>query len=294
MDFNTYSKMVICKMQLFLGNEYELELTKVTKNNGLILNGIIVKREDSNIFPTVYIDDFYREDITVSEVEYLAMKLKKSIDRKPFDASSLIDDFKTFNNAKNRIVYKLINAEKNKELLTTIPYRRFHNLAICYCYHVDEINGNDSGSVLIKNEHIKGWNVNEEELYLVAYENTLGQGPVSMCNLKDVVESLCGREINISDVPLYMVSNEKKINGSYAMLYIDKMREFGDRIGDDYYIIPSSIHELLLIPKCSCADVKDLLTMVIEVNKTEVSKEEYLADSIYAYDSELNEIVWVC
>ena len=294
MDFNTYSKMILCKMKLYLGSDYEVEAKQVSKNNGIILNGIIAKKVGSNLFPTVYIDEYYSENITPEEVEYIAMKLSSGVSKNSFDITSFISEFQDFETAKSHIIFKLINADKNKELLMEIPYRRFHNLAICYCYYVEGIKDSDNGTILIRNEHLNSWNILEDELYNCAYENTNNVAPALYHNMKDIISSMYGADICMDNVRMGVVTNKSKFNGAYALLYIDKMREFADILGEDYYIIPSSIHELIIVPKSACDNVKELLNMVVQVNRTEVSAEDYLADSIYAYDSELDEIVWIC
>ena len=79
--------------------------------------------------------------------------------------------------------------------------------------------------------------------------------------------------LEMSDsVPMYVLTNKQKVNGASCMLYPDLIRQFSDRIGKNLFIIPSSVHELLLFD-------------------TQVRVEEILSYSLYFYDRQTGEII---
>lgn len=292
MDFNNFCKSLLCKVQLYLGSEYETQVKEVTKNNGVILTGIMAKKENSNIYPTVYINEYYKEDLLTEDIEYIAMKVSNTLKNARMENADIVDEFIDYELAKSNICLKLINAEENKEILFDVPHRRFHNLAICYIYIVNNIDG--IASVLIKNEHLKRWDVKEKDIYDQAYINTKNKLPFKIWNLADIVNTCYNLELNNIDIPMKVVSNEYKIFGANTMLYTDLMKEIGKELDSDFYIIPSSIHEIIVLSNDLTRTNKEILEMVTEVNKTVVSKEEKLADSVYFYDRALEEVIWIC
>lgn len=294
MDFKTYSKQILCKVQLFLGNDYDTEIREVTKNNGLVLTGIMSRKEGMNICPTVYIDSFYNDYIDADEIEYIAKNVASSLKNAEIDNENIIDDFFNYEMAKERVVIKLINAEANKDLLFDIPHRRFHNLAVCYYYLVEDSSLSGFASVLIRNSHIMHWNITEDTLYECAYSNTKELLPFKMWNIKELIENICDYDLKDIDIPMYVISNEHKTNGSCAMLYKEYMKKISAQLDGDFYILPSSIHELVILTSKEERNNKELLDMVTLINRTQVAKEEVLADSIYYYDHELDEVIWIC
>ena len=269
-------------------------MEKPVSKNKIIehLNNIYAKKEKSNIYPTVYINEYYKEDLLTEDIEYIAMKVSNTLKNARMENADIVDEFIDYELAKSNICLKLINAEENKEMLFDVPHRRFHNLAICYIYIVNNIDG--IASVLIKNEHLKRWDVKEKDIYDQAYINTMNKLPFKIWNLADIVNTCYNLELNNIDIPMKVVSNEYKIFGANTMLYTDLMKEIGKELDSDFYIIPSSIHEIIVLSNDLTRTNKEILEMVIEVNKTVVSKEEKLADSVYFYDRALEEVIWIC
>lgn len=302
MDFQSFIHTLHAKVQLFSGADCEITLEEVIKNNGFKRIGLMAKKEGISTYPTVYIEDYYSSELTESEIEYLAMKLARSlansIPKEDIDVSSFIN----FDTAKKRIVFKVINAELNKNELLDIPYRRFHNLAIVCYYLMDEFDSeNDkeprNASILIRKSHIDVWNTTEEEIFELAKVNTPDLLPASIESLSDVVCNMTNMNLGCENIPLYVATNDRKHFGAGVLIYEGVLKAFADEIGSNLYILPSSIHEIILLRENSeymTADAKELLETVIAVNANEVDPKEVLADSVYYYDRELDEIVWVC
>ena len=293
MDFDKYCKMVQCKVSMYLGSEYEVMLRKVPKNNGVVLTGIMAQTKGNSVCPTLYVDEYYDEKLSADEVEYISLKLANGLKSVPPEEYPDVSEFMDFDKANSRIVYKLINAEDNKELLFNTPHRRFHNLAIVYFYIVDSDMYGGRATILIKNEHMEEWNTDEETLFSYASKNTPRLFKDKLNSISSVLNELC--EIEFEDeVNMYVLTNEAKMYGAATMLYDDVLKEAYEKIGGNYYILPSSIHELVIVPDNSDIDEKELLQMVISINHTEVDEEERLADSLYFYNHDTNSVEWIC
>lgn len=291
MEFTNFTTLVQREVEKRAGENYHVKLNDVMKNNGVVLRGITLMQDDSNISPTIYLNPYYdayeNGDTTLGTVidevidTYERNKINRSIDMK---------FFLNYETVKSRIIYKLINTEKNRELLKDVPHIPFHDLSIVFqCLVSGEKFGN--ASILIHNVHIQLWKVNARELYECAMENTpLLQG-YELADMKSVLEemkALGGAEDEeIEDmqqeVPMYVLSNKSRVNGAACILYKDILKDFAMAVDKDLYVLPSSIHEVILLPSDGTQESEQLKEMVKEINLSQVEEEEVLSDSVYYY-----------
>lgn len=148
------------------------------------------------------------------------------------------------------------------------------------------------------NVHMKLWGVSIEELYETAEVNTQRIEGSEIKNMMEIIgdieEEENPEEFNrdsymskFSDnVPMYVLSNKNWIEGASCMLYPNLLRDFADRIGSSFYIIPSSIHELIIIPTENLDDRKMIEEMLKECNDTQINQEEILSYSLFWYSRE--------
>ena len=209
--------------------------------------------------------------------------------------------FLSYDNVKENFVYKLVNTEKNRELLEDVPHIGFMDLSIVFqCMISQEEFG--TASILVHNIHMKLWDVTKEDLYRAAEENTQKLMPYE---IKSMAEVLCeimesedpegydheeGMEQFSDSVPMYVLSNRNRVDGAACILYPNLVRDFADKVGSSLYIIPSSIHELLLLPTENDEGSAEIKGMIREINDTQVSEEEILSYSLYYYDREEGKI----
>ena len=97
--------------------------------------------------------------------------------------------------------------------------------------------------------------------------------------------------ISMPDIPdtMFVLTNDTKVNGAAAILNDDNRQEIAEKVGD-FYMLPSSIHETLIIPKDAGMEFKELEQMVQEVNQTQVAPGERLSDHVYEYDAKEHEL----
>lgn len=209
--------------------------------------------------------------------------------------------FLEYANVKNNIVYKLIHTERNRELLEDIPYIKFLDLSIVFqCLFSQKESHLET--LLIHNVHTKLWGVTVEELYRAAEENTQKILPYELRNMTDVMDEIleaegteefkqedCMAEPE-SNKLMYVLSNQKIIEGAVSMIYPGLLKDFSDRMGSSFYIIPSSVHEVLLLPAENPEDRENLKDMVKEINDTQMEAEEILSYSLYWFDKDKSEI----
>ena len=116
-------------------------------------------------------------------------------------------------------------------------------------------------------------------------------GDIARDNGMDISEAREMASQMIPDVPdtMFVLTNDTKVNGAAAILNDDTRQEIADKVGD-FYVLPSSVHETLIIPKDAGMELRDLEQMVQEVNQTQVAPQERLSNHVYEYDAKEHEL----
>lgn len=291
-----FADTIKAAMEVTYGEDYRVSVQEVKKNNGLVLTGLTILKKDCNIAPTIYLNQVfeqYQEGRTMENIcrEIIGVYEEHKV-HTDFDVSCVTD----FAKVQNRICYKLVNAEKNEELLADAPHVMLEDLAVIF-YILVSNDSNGTGTITIRNNMLSYWNVDADTLYELALTNTqrlfrgLVQSMASVMTeiLSHKLDEECAEEffdmmVGEDDIiPMYVCTNTAKLNGAGVILYQGLLQEFADRVGSDFYILPSSIHEMLLIPANEDMELEYLKDMVRTVNRTEVAPDEILSDSVYFY-----------
>lgn len=292
MEYYEFMEKVKDQLQRLAEEGVCIKLQKIQKNNGILLKGVSIWKKGENISPTIYLDSFFARYQNGETVETIAREIMDLYQiyriEEPIDPDFYCD----FSNVWDHIVCKVISYEKNRELLKNIPYLRYLDLAIVfYCRIQDEQIG--KGTILIHNSHLKLWSITESELSEIAKNNTKNQLPYEFLDLMEVLEKNTDeeeqdfiRELKDQEeiMPMYVLTNKEKNLGAICMVYDSVLSDVGEKLGEDYYILPSSIHECIVIPKKEEIDPEELKIMVREINATQVQPEEVLSDEIYQYE----------
>lgn len=270
-----------------LGSDYDIRIEKRRKNNGTELHGLTIlsKTVKENIVPTIYLEEFFnlfQSGITLDNITKRIIEVYKENSKKiTFNFNDILD----FNKIKNLISFHLINTELNTLLLDKVPHLEFLDLSIIFRINIIS-NTIGNGSILIKSDLLDTWGISVHELFHTAFLNTPKLMPCRIRRLSDVIEELHG-EIDVDLCPLYVISNNNISNGCGCILYPDVLESFANTMRSDLYILPSSTHEMLILPISSMdisnMDLNELKYIVRMVNCTEVSKEDFLSNSVYQY-----------
>lgn len=275
MNYTEFMNAMLCEIRGQVDAQVRTELYTVTKNNGTRRTGILFKKEDSNLAPTIYLEEFYQKYLKGQQVPDLADSICSIYQeirvKKTCDCQNLFD----FNHVKEHIVYKLIRRDANEELLKQIPYEPFLDLAVVYYIQIDNTRFG-SAAIQIRNEHLRYWRVEKEEIRRLAEKNTPRIYPVQ---IRQIVRFM------------YVATNEQCSLGAAVMRYPDFREKVRGMIRGDFYILPSSIHEVILVPESFGLEPERMQEMVKEINQTGVAPEEVLSDSVYYSDGEEIRIV---
>ena len=274
-----------------LRQDHRVCIKEVVKNNGVVMQGLLIHAKDCNITPTIYLEAFYDRYIEGEPwnhiIDNILTVYKNGLPTETVD----MDFFNEFDKVKERIAYKLINAERNKELLTQIPHICFLDLAICFYYaFTHRTLGN--GSILVYNKQVETWKTNTVELLRLAQKNTSKLFGMELVPMQELLMKLLpDEEFDLSkDVRMQILTNKGRIFGAACILYPGVLQRFAEEVQANLYILPSSVHEVILIAVTGEEDIHLLKRMVREVNATQVLPEEVLSDSVYYFDREKGEI----
>lgn len=292
MEYREFLENVRKEVESRYDSNVSVTLNHVMKNNGTELDGITIMEKDKNIAPTIYINSFYdryREGVSlkavVSEIIRIYNQNKNSININA-------DYFENYENVRKTIVYKLVNYQKNKKLLEDVPYKRVLDLAVVFYCLIEQRKG-VSATALIHNEHLRIWNVTEDEIYNDALKNTPVLLAGSIVPMSKILSEIAGTapvdndgkvcEYTGEDI-LYVLTNSSRVNGAACILYDNLLKKFANDVHSDLYILPSSVHEVIIVPKKNAFDKSELADMVREVNEQGVSQDEILSDNVYEYN----------
>lgn len=287
-----------------MGGGYLVDINHVIKNNSIQLDGLIILKNGERITPNIYLNSYFESYQEGESIEDIAAKIINIYEdtMEEGEREALCIQFE-LNEMKSSIIFRLVNYDKNIKLLNEIPHIRFLDLAITFhCLVKDNENG--IGTIRITNEHIKNWNTTLEDITELATINTPVLLPASVRSMNEVIIDILNKEMEhnsenidveneIKEVfdqmkqdtmtDMYVLSNAKGINGASCLLYPDVVKELSDQLNTDFYILPSSIHEIILVKNKDKIDKNVLREMVIDVNYTQVAEDEILSNNIYFY-----------
>lgn len=267
----------------------------VLKNNGAIYDGLVILDPILNISPTIYLNPYYHrylDGVSMEDIyEDILKTYQENLPKDDFDISL----FRDYSKAQKRIVMKLVNAQKNKNLLKNVPHILIYDLAIIFLCSVSDFM-HEYATILIHNQHMELWNVTVEDLYEAAKVNSPKILAPRLDNLHDVFEHITNESLPfLEELNISILTNYLKVHGATCMVYPDLLGEVADIYEDDLIIIPSSIHEVLVFPKDNIPSEYSLEhfgAMIQEVNETQLTDDEVLSDHVYWYHRDTKEITY--
>lgn len=294
MNFTDFQTALLDEIKVISGEELEVFPKKLNKNNGVIKDAMCIRKKGEAMAPLIYLEDYYSQYKNGVPLITLARHMIKLYQEDiPKKAPTSLKSFNDFETVRNKIFCRLVNYEMNSTLLARIPYRRTLDLAITYYYHVDDLVCKDA-TIVITNEHLIKWKIGEDTLYHIAWENTIRELPCDVERIEDTLRDLMTpeelEEISLSDhsdsdfIPMHIITNSSRCMGAISILYPLSLKKTADHLNSNLYILPSSIHECILIPQHKSYSKQDLEQIVTDINTTQVAPQEVLSNRVYFYN----------
>ena len=271
------------------GDQIEIEKGTVTKPQKGALTGLRFIKPGSRVAPTLYAEDMYERYTQGYPIDSIAREAVESI-MKSFDIPlPLPEDEFDLKDMTADIRPRLISKERNPIIAEMAPH-----MEVCegLMLIADVVRGDFRA--MITNELIKDSGIADDELFDIALGNIPDDEAV-MFGLSDMIYATAGERTEllgsdtdssaIDDFEVFILSNREMFWGAAALLYPGVMDKLHKMLGD-FYVIPSSVHELLLLPITADADPKNISQMIWSANRSVVNEEEVLSDDLYIYDSD--------
>lgn len=299
MNKEEFTNEIAAKIATILPEDFagaEITVSEYNKNNGIVLTGLSVRKPGSDVSPVIYLDQYYNHYCEkIATMDDILLSIKKILlDNLGNEYSDVKEAIVDFTNVKDKIFVAFINKQRNAEKLLNIPYTEMEDLAVIYKVMLTS-SKKGAATITISNPMMEQWGITKEELHALSIENSRRILPPEVLPLGKMVgkimrlNGMSGEQLDEIDelftpeeIPMFVITNDLKLNGAASIYYSDVLEKIAEKLRDDLYILPSSIHEVIAIP-LKYGDLESLSTMVKEVNSTQVAEEEQLSDNVYLY-----------
>lgn len=290
MEYKEFVEYIKMNAGYIAGEGGNITINHVIKNNGCEMDGLVIMEKGKDIAPTIYLDSFYELYTNGENIKSIIRQIEVIYEQNKNNVTFDVNILKHFDTIKDKIVYKVVNYRSNEKLLEQVPHKRILDLAVVFYCLLDNEYGR-SATALIYNNNLKNWNVTIDDVYKAALKNTPDLLHSKISSMAALFEkcgvNVDGEEVDLKDyVPsdMYVLTNESKLNGAACILYENVLYDFAQKLGANLYILPSSVHEVILLPKLSMFEKDELVNMVKEVNTEGVAADEVLSDHVYEYN----------
>lgn len=248
---------------------------------------LLVRYKGDQIAPVVYMSGRYVDYLSGREMSEIVKDIARDIQEARKHQPDMLD--LTAEMAKERLYLSVINAEKNEELLNSVPYRKIEDLACIAKFRLDA-----ESSVLVNEDLCRKLRMTSEEVLAIAERNMVKNG--YQCEPLDLEIKRILKEQGVSDREIeegmmktqssmmYVASTANHMEGAAVIASREAMRDFYAKLGEPFYILPSSRHEVILLPDRCGLETADLAEMVKDVNRQVVDEKDVLSDHVYHFD----------
>ena len=308
MNYTEFVNAVKEKLTQELNGGVRVNIYTTKKNNATERTGLILETPGVNISPTIYLEEFFELYEKGKQMDWIIEDLVELYEEIRQEKSWDYERMLSFEGVKDRIIFRLINTEKNKELLLDVPHREFLDLSLVFAVLV-EADNDGTAVMLIKDLHMRQWKVTKEQLWNVAKENTKRLLPAECFGMNFAVYELLSRstpgehdrenllrrtwhiheELELPEKDkMYVLSNKLKNYGAACIAYPYILDMLAGVLKENFYVLPSSVHEVIIVPESSQIRQSELERMVREINETQVPEEEILSNHAYFYYAHLD------
>ena len=265
----------------------------VVKMNDQKLHGITFKMPGVDAAPTLYVDEMYEAYKDGADMEFLATEMANMYSASRNAVAPPQVDL-SYDNVKDNLTVRLLEKKRNREFLATMPYVSVgHGLAVIADINMGEDRGGE-WRIAVNNNVLESLGVDKERLFSDAMSNAKIYDPPELVDMTSALFSPKKDNLLERDEPLapeeiggmYVLTNKSGSLGAAAFFYPDVKEKTAELLGKDYYILPSSIHEVIIVPDSPDIKAKELCDMVKQANRSVVDEKDILSDNVYHYSKD--------
>lgn len=298
MDYRAFADAVEKQMNQKMTGGVRAGLYTTIKNNGRERTGVLIEAPGINISPTIYLEEYYQSYSQGTALDKIVDQILEFYEEIKQERSWDYEKILSYEGVKDRIVFKLINTVKNRKFLNSVPHIPFLDLSAVF-YVLLEATEEGTAAMTVNRSHMEQWGIQTAELWEDAVRNSRRLLPAEFftmnyalkemlrgsadCAEEDAAENLLVRNTCSRD-GMYVLSNKYRNYGAACIAYPHVMEMIGGILKTNYYVLPSSVHEVVIVPCCGSISMAELDDMVKDINETQVAEEEVLSDHAYLYD----------
>lgn len=263
-----------------------VEATHVSKLQGRSYDGISIIPQDSIMGMTMDMQPYFQMMQDGIPYETVLENLAgTAVDRYEGKPDISLEEIGNYAVVKDHLTVQLVGKERNEEMLRQIPHHDLEDMSVIYRLQIRS-DGYGEASITVTNAMLEQYGVTAEQLHRDALESAAVRHPYEIRTMSEIFSEFSdGMIIPEEELPLYVATNESRLNGAGVLSYPGFLEVAADRLKGSFYILPSSVHEVILLPEKSAFSVQELQAMVQDINAAEVSPEEQLSNHVYHYDS---------
>lgn len=300
MNIKEFSKQLCGRLKGYLGNDYRITAERLDNGKGEMTWQVLIGKKSESLTVNMGIEDcfnqFHEGNTSLNDVIVSILNSYNQVEKRADQCRNLCFSLET---AKENIYYRLVNWDRNKQMLEKLAHIRVLDFAVIFSVIIHKTEEGVT-STPVTNEMRKRWKCSVECLYQLAEENTIRLFPM----IEESVAEAVSRYLNISTEEvllqegektgmrdLTVISNEINCHGAAVLLYPNVLQNIAERFQDNLVIFPSSIHEVLLLPYAQIKEGEGLNQMVRDINKEHLKEKEILSDHIYLYDKDTHTLI---
>lgn len=303
MNYEDFIYEVCGRLKDRLGEDYIVYPEEVIKSNDTIMKGVMItnNKASTRTIPIIYLDEYYKKYKSTNDIDGCVesiIKMYKEATYKNMD--EMIIDVFDWNKVSSRIYPIIMSKKMNSKLLKNLVYTTYLDFAVCYTIRLNELAQDTDEAIVsirVRDDMLERWGINEEELHNKALENMKYDG-YNIKSMATVIKELmfnCNgsctpEEIENVESEMYVLTNRSKIRGATGILNQELLEQFAEQFNSNYYILPSSVHEVILLIEEESMDVGELNEMVRQINEDQVPREDVLEEHVYYYNRKKQEI----
>jgi len=288
MSYTEFSELILEALEAIIPEGIQIKLITTEKINNCIRKGVVFEQKEVNYAPVIYLEPFYEVFRQGHTVEAVAEEVYRCFIEDTGAVGEEVDEFISFEKAKKNIFAKIIHIEENKKMLEKIPHWIYLDFAIIPYFEVQ----NDHiyrGSIQINHEHMKFWRLDKDTLLEWAITNTKQSKETLFCPMADLMMGLFDEDdteaVRCASHNFYVLTNKEKFLGAVQVCFPEVVKDIHFILGCSFFLLPSSIHEWIIVPENCTFKADTLWDTVQHVNKYGVQDEEILSGNIYYYSA---------
>ena len=257
---------------------------------------LTVRNADQAITPNINLNQMFEKIEKGRPMHEVLSSIAGIIDHAQLEVDPNI--MKDYSSVKDKLFIRVSNVEKNQELLDDAPHQSVGDLAVTYHVLV-ETGENEIGSYMVKNQMLETFGISRDQLHADAMENSPKILPPFIESMEDTMNHLLAgkqrdtrefgsqlQDVTLKEGEMLILTNREFVNGAAVPFYPGVLEKIAEQVDGNFFVLPSSVHEVILVADDGSVPLKELESVVKSINQTELQPQDFLSDHVYHFDKD--------